>query len=251
MRFPVKRSFQNMETETVRAVNRGRNPPKYLRSKPRVKYVKGPRGRRTAMLYAPGAAPEVKTFIRSTLKETVVDSFLCVPALLAHTFVATGTLKNNRVGNKIRPIGLRISGVLQNNFTNAQMVRMITVRKAEAGRDLQDLNTLLFDGPSSINDAPDISLMYLPVNKDAFTVLIDKVFTLGPSAGGGTEPASSFSEYASMSGTIEYEGGASTDCVRGEVQTIFLSADPRNDVTAPGTNIVEVSACSELYFVDV
>jgi len=250
----VSRRFRSpamVSDPNIGVIARPGRPKRYTRGTRRVGVIRDRRGRMATVRVPRLPPPEIKTFVRNTLLENSVDAFVGVPGFLSASAVATGDLDYERSGNKISTIGIRVSGTIHNPVGQHMFCRMLVLKKAQGNDDLQSTLLPLFDvGPTAtIGDAAaSTQVIYTPINENRFTVLQDKVWSFGPTSGAGIAQAIAFSEYSPVKTTIEFESNLGGSGIKNVIQVIFIAAQANNDLAA--TAALEVSACSELYFVD-
>jgi len=158
----------------------------------------------------------------------------------------------NRIGNEVRIKGFHIKGILNNNATTPNYVRMI-LAWTQADTDVSftaatlwgDTNLAGLTGGTS--SYPGLNLMYLPINKMQYKPVYDKVVKLGGS--GDPSCTRMFSKFIRMNKTIKFIANSTGTGVQSEQLTLFYVVSESGDDTSGG-QIVETHHVARTYFTD-
>jgi len=166
--------------------------------------------------------------------------------------VTQGVQAWNRIGNEIRVKGFHIKGILNNNATTPNYVRMVLAWTA-CDTDVSFTTATLFGdynlAGSSANTSgiPGLNIMYFPINRVLYTPVYDKVIKLGGS--GDPSCTKIFSKFIKMNKTIKYIANSTGTGVQNYQLTLFyLVAESGDDTT--GGQIIEISHVARTFFTD-
>lgn len=168
------------------------------------------------------------------------------------TSLSQGTGSYQRIGTQVTVKGFHIKGVLNNNATTPNYIRMLLV-----WTPIDTLTTFttaaLFDdtnlagsiaGPGTVIGA---NILYYPINKLTFKVVYDKVYKLG----GSGDPSSTrmFNKFCKMNTRIRYVANQSGDGVQDkQLSLVILAAQADDDVG--GGQTIETSYMARTYYTD-
>jgi len=167
--------------------------------------------------------------------------------------VSQGTALWNRSGNEICVKGFHIKGIMNNNATTPNYVRMV-LAWTPCDTDTSFTAATLFGdialsgttgGTSTI---PGLNTMYYPINRIQYTPVYDKIYKLGGS--GDPSCTRMFSKFIKMNKTIKYIANSTGTGVQSHQLTLFyLVAEAGDDTT--GGQTIEVSHVARAFFTDV
>jgi len=166
--------------------------------------------------------------------------------------VTQGTAVWNRSGNEVSVKGFHIKGILNNNATNPQYIRMIAAWTA-ADTDVGFTTATLFADVSlsgttgGTSTIPGLNIMYHPINRMQYTPVIDKVFKLGGS--GDPTCTRMFSKFVKMNKTVKFLANSTGTGVQSHQLTLFYLVAEGNDDTTGGVAI-EVNHVARTFFTD-
>jgi len=166
--------------------------------------------------------------------------------------VTQGTGVYQRTGNQIVAKGFHLKGLLNNNASTPNYVRMLlawsntdTVTTFSTAQLFADANNA--GGTANTGTVNGANVLYYPINKTAFTPVWDKVIKLG----GYTDPSCTrmFNKFIKMKKTIKFIANNSGDGLQDKQLTLFILAAQADDDTGVGQTI-EVSHVARLFFTD-
>lgn len=162
--------------------------------------------------------------------------------------VSEGTGKEERIGSEIIPTGLHIKGVVHNNGSGPNFVRIVVVKS----NTRQQVTTGDFFGGETglgqdITDVTGLDRMYWPIHKNVHQVLYDKVIKLEKSGEVGN--CRMFNKWLKLGGKIKYDGGnTGSEQLTPRYHIVYLSAEAADDTSTGQT--VEVSALHRFFYKD-
>lgn len=194
--------------------------------------------------------PEVKRVQRS-LDEQSLNTLNQTAVAFSHSVVAQGTDQHQRVGNKIKAIGIENRIVMKSNATMTTYVRVLTICQQNPEVDITSITTNLFEDNTitNINTEPGLNAMYLPVNKERYQVIRDRVYRLSPTGAADGSDTVMRRYFIKMSKPIVYDSSSASDCSRNNIRTIFICSEAPDDVGAGA--VVEISGITTLFYTDV
>jgi len=166
--------------------------------------------------------------------------------------ITQGTAAYQRSGNQLTVKGFHIKGVLNNNATTPNFVRMILAWSTmdsptsfTTANLFQDVN--LAGGIGGTGAVTGANILYYPVNRMAFTPVWDRTIKLGGSA----EPSCTtmFNKFIKMNKTIKYVANNGGDLYQDKQLTLFILVAESGDDTGLGQTI-EVSHVARAWFTD-
>lgn len=168
--------------------------------------------------------------------------------------IIQGTQSWNRIGNKVNLGGLHIKGIIKNNATTENYVRMLVIGY-DGVRGTSILNELFradqVGATGAMSTINGLDAIYFPLNKVDIKVYRDKVMKLGGD-GAGTAGSNTrmFSEFIKFNGRkIEYKGALTGVGNQNWIYSILFIAAEASDDTTTG-QVVEMSMLERLYFKD-
>ena len=163
--------------------------------------------------------------------------------------VVEGSGQEERIGTEISPTGFHIKGVLNNNGSSANFVRIVVVksmtRQNIATGDWFAASTGLGQDITAVNG---LDRMYWPIHKKVHQVLWDKVYRL--EANGSTDKSRFFNKFLKLGGKLKFDGGnTGSEQSTPRYHIIYMAAETEDD-TSLGQS-VEVSAIHRLFYKDL
>lgn len=194
--------------------------------------------------------PEVKCNTRG-IDEASLSTLSQTPSAFSFCSIAQGTQDYERVGNKIKAIGLRLSGILYNNTTTTNYVRMLVLSQQNPETDMTSTSTNILDtnAITSISSIPGLNTIYSPVNKLTYQVLYDKVIKLGSSSSVDGGQTYHFKKFIKLNKEVIYVGSSGVDCTRNNIRLLVWAAEAPDDVSVGVA--VELSGYCSMYYIDV
>lgn len=164
------------------------------------------------------------------------------------TRIPQGTAKTQRIGNQVTFIGLLLRGVLRNNSTGTNMVRIMVIRPRNTSLTLDssllesgDADTPVTTGQTGLN------AMYASPNKENYTILWDKVYSLA--AGQLRGDTVIIRKFFKMRSKAIWNSATLAEPTKGAIKICVFSAEAADD-TSTGT-LVEFSGVASLYYTDM
>lgn len=193
--------------------------------------------------------PEVKQMTRS-IDEASLNTLTQTPSAFSMCVIAQGTNDYERVGNKIKMIGLHINGILYNNTTTTNYVRMVVLNQQNPETDVTSTSTNILDVNTitNISSIPGLNSIYAPINKLTYQVLYNRVFKLGSSSSTDGSQTTHFKKFIKLNKEIVYVGSSGSDCTRNNIRVLVWAAEAPDDA-ALGV-VVELSGYCSAYYID-
>lgn len=184
------------------------------------------------------------THVNETSLNTLTGYIVTDPAA-----VDEGSGQEQRLGTEISPTGLHIKGVLNNNGSSPNFVRIVVVksltRQNVATGDWFAANTGVGQDISAING---LDRMYYPIHKKVHQVLWDKVYRLENN--GTTDKSRFFNKFLKLGGKLKFDGaGTGSEQSTPRYHIVYMAAETEDD-TSLGQS-VEVSAIHRLFYKDM
>lgn len=226
-------------------------PQRRYRTKPRKSASTSKNLRRTVKKVVRSyLKPEVKK-ITKTQTEQNLNTLSQNPYALSFTAIGQGTDDYQRVGNKVKAIGLNFAGFMCNNSSVPALVRILVLNQQNPETDMTSTSTNIFDVNTitSISSLTGVGVMYAPIDKNRYQVLYNKVIkcaATGASDGGNIVQ---FKKFIKLNKELAYDSSSTADCVKNNIRLMAFAAEAPNDVGA-GTN-VEFTAYGTLFYIDV
>lgn len=163
------------------------------------------------------------------------------------TNISSGTLVNERIGSKLKITGIRLKFNHIEFATNGRLLRIMIIR-AKNPADSPDMSTYtdLYEDESFADFAP-TSLQkdsVVPINRDVFSVLYDKVFSV-PNY--GVTKTLVFNKWLKIKANIEYKTLGSNTASNGRI--FLVGALINHDGTSDATN-ARLTYMAEVYYTD-
>jgi len=167
--------------------------------------------------------------------------------------ISQGTAVWNRSGNAVQIKGFHIKGIMTNNATTPNYVRMVlawtpcdTDTSFTAATLFNDINLAGSTGGTST--IPGLNTMYFPINRLQYTPVYDKIYKLGGS--GDPSCTRMFSKFIKMNKNVKYIANNTGTGVQNWQLTLFYLVAEAGDDTSGG-QIVEISHVARAFFTDV
>nr|QTE03355.1 MAG: capsid protein [Emberiza rustica CRESS-DNA-virus sp.] len=210
-----------------------------------------------------GVSAATKKYVRRMLpkvelKRNVLNSdevsisTLTQGAMYPLTSLTQGTGSYQRIGNQVTIKGFHIKGLLNNNATTTNYMRMLlvwtnidTLTTFSTAALFDDVN--LAGGTGGTGTIFGANILYYPINKMTFKVAYDRVFKLG----GSGDPASSrmFSKFIKMNTRLKYVANNAGDAYQDKQLSLVLLAAQSDDDVAAG-QVIETSFMARTYYTD-
>jgi len=194
---------------------------------------------------------ETKKFQRSIWSETSLSSATACSTPVVLDEVSEGSGSFQRVGDRIKMIGLYLRYIIHNNGSVPVYVRIILYNDKGSGNYASSSNNYILDNSSEATTftGESLSNIYAPLNKSVIKVWYDKVHRIaGLGDGTGVETTSN-KRFFKMRMYKNFQeltaGGTAEQQSNFRILALVRSAD--NDTTA---QTIELTAQSTLYFKD-
>jgi len=166
--------------------------------------------------------------------------------------VSQGTASNTRIGNQITVKGFHIKGLLNNNATTPNYIRMLLVWSPTDSATGFTTSYLFADanqggGVTGMGSIGGANILYYPVNKSVYRPVWDQTFKLGGS--GDPSCTRMFSKFIKMNTTIKFNGNLTGVGNQDKQLSLFVLAAEAGDDTGIGQTI-ELSHVGRTYFTD-
>jgi len=202
--------------------------------------------------YVKRMMPKTELKRNATYYDEISQSTLTQGSYSPQLSITQGTGLQQRIGTQITVKGFHIKGVVNNNATTPNYIRMLlawsTIDSAttfSTANIFADAN--LAGGTAGTGGVTGANILYYPVNRLAFTPVWDHTMKLGGSA----DPSCTrmFSKFIKMNKTIKYIANNAGDAMQDYQLTLFIFVAESGDDTGLGQTI-EVSHVARAFFTD-
>jgi len=164
-----------------------------------------------------------------------------------------GSQSNQRVGNKISPVGFKFSAVLHNNSSQTVMVRLLIMQIMDGKTSDSNVCNTLFEGAGGQDVTPTPTMISLirKVNREEFIVLKDDIIALGYDAAGYSSPnprVVAYKHYAKLSGEQTFHDINDELPENDRIVVVLLPVRADGDESLGES--VEISYTSDFYYKD-
>jgi len=196
--------------------------------------------------------PKVELKRIVSYQDEVSNSTLVQGSSLPMIAIPQGLQVWNRIGNEVKIKGFHIKGILNNNATTPNYVRMVlawapmdTVVTLNGSNLFAD--TDLAGNTGGVTSIPGLNIMYFPINRTQYTPVFDKVFKLGGS--GDPSCTRMFSKFIRMNKTLKFiANNTGTGVQSAQLSLWYLVAEAGDDTT--GGQAIEINHVARTYFTD-
>lgn len=156
--------------------------------------------------------------------------------LISQPYPAVGPEPNERIGNKIQPVGFSFKAVYWNQYSYPVMVRRMIIKVQDGTLTNTEILSNLFEGVTANVDASDNGAMQFllrKVNREGFVCLKDDLITLGINNGGSS--LVSDKTYVKLAGSQSYRENAATHAMNDRIVVIHLAREGDGDESTGST----------------
>lgn len=165
-------------------------------------------------------------------------------------YIPNGAGYAQRIGHKIKGVGMNIRGHVIASSGRQQYVKMAVIRLKDNSSEF--ITSGLENDGGNQSPVGGMETIWRRINTDAYEVLATRTFRLGTSSGGGNfndNATKMFKIWVPFRRTVGYDGAGANPPKYNRVQIIWWSADALNDTV--GTDVAEYSFCCDYYFKDM
>lgn len=186
------------------------------------------------------------------LNEASLNSVSTTPSYYDSAFKLTqGDTYRDRTGHKVKAVGIKIRGLLHNNWSSPMWVRFLVLinKRGTADTDYTTGTSLFEDNTGNVNfgSTTGNQALIARINREKYTVLRDRIIKLGGDATG--DKIKQIKTWIPFRARLEYDGTASQAPVRH--QPIVLMFCGQGDTDVAGGQVIENSMIIDFYFKDM
>lgn len=169
--------------------------------------------------------------------------------LISQPYPAVGPEPNERIGNKIQPVGFSFKAVYWNQYSYPVMVRRMIIKVQDGTLSNTEILSNLFEGVTANVDAADggsMQFLLRKINREGFTCLKDDLITLGINNGGSSLISDKC--YVKLTGSQSYRENAATHAMNDRIVVVHLAREGDGDESTGST--IEFSYACDFYYKD-